>query len=184
VDWTVIGTTKNDNSLGWNVFKTQLTASFDLAAYRYVAIRAVDSAIRITELEFYGYFVSDVLTALALNNVGADFSDGVHTIVNITQVAYKETSTPTITAISARYGTPLGQQSITITGTNFGTLNADVKVTIDGITCAIVSTIATQIVCTTGARPNAPSTNTFVVTVKSNRAFLKTDPFLYAYKWS
>lgn len=90
-----------------------------------------------------------------------------------------------VTDISPKFGSPVGGETLTITGTGFGTVNGDVIVSIDGVACVVNgATTATQITCQTGARQSTPAMNTFVVTVKSNVAVIKTDIFLYAHKWS
>ena len=60
----------------------------------------------------------------------------------------EEDPAPTITSISPDNGPIAGGTNVTITGTGFEN-GATVK--IGGVTCAIVSVTATQIVCTTGA---------------------------------
>lgn len=73
---------------------------------------------------------------------------------------------------------------MTITGTGFGTVSGNVKVTIDGIDCPVSTISDTQIVCTTGARASLPAANSFTVTVSGNVATAKTNSFLYANRWS
>ena len=73
-----------------------------------------------------------------------------------------------------------GGYPITITGTNF---NSSTTVVIDGVPCVYVSSTATQVICTVGARPTIPSKNTFEVSINGNKAII-VNSFLYVLKWS
>ena len=91
-----------------------------------------------------------------------------------------------MTGISKRFGSSLGGDSIVITGTSFGTDSSKVKVLIDGVECAVQTTIVTSITCTTGKRDTMPTANTltFTVAVNENLAVIKSEPFVYGYRWS
>jgi hypothetical protein len=60
--------------------------------------------------------------------------------------------TPLITEITPSRGTTAGNTEVTLKGQYFGTVVGDVKVTFDGVNCAVISVTATQIKCKTGAR--------------------------------
>lgn len=56
------------------------------------------------------------------------------------KVTYRQDSTPTVTSLSPNLGTTAGGTVVTLVGTSFGTLTADVSVMIDGVAC-VVSTV-------------------------------------------
>jgi UDP-N-acetylmuramoylalanine-D-glutamate ligase len=55
-------------------------------------------------------------------------------------VTYSHSATSTITAISPAFGSSAGGDTVTITGTNFG---SSITVTIDGVNCPISSQTST-----------------------------------------
>jgi hypothetical protein len=97
-------------------------------------------------------------------------------------VTYSHSSTSIITTISPTFGSSAGGDTITITGTNFG---SSITVTIDEIDCPISSHNSTSIKCVSAYRASAPSTgNSFKVTSDGNSVLLTTKPFLYIDRWS
>jgi hypothetical protein len=54
---------------------------------------------------------------------------------------------------------------------------------IDSVSCVVVSSNTTQIICTVGARPNYSGKPSFKVTVNGSRAIINRS-FFYVLKWS
>ena len=79
------------------------------------------------------------------------------------------------------YGDIFGNYGITISGLNLGI--APATILIDGVACAVTASTSTSIVCTVGARPTIPSSNTFKVTLGGSNAVIVNN-FLYVLKWS
>ena len=68
-------------------------------------------------------------------------------------VTYSDSLTNIVTGISPFYGSVAGNDVVTITGSGFGVDATKVSVSIDGVACAVGSSISnTQITCTTGAK--------------------------------
>lgn len=86
-----------------------------------------------------------------------------------------------MSSVNPIYGDIFGGYSLTITGQNLG---FDVpSVIIDGVACTNATSTATTIVCTVGARPNLPKSNSFVVTIGNQQSIIQNS-FLYVLKWS
>ena len=81
--------------------------------------------------------------------------DGVAT--DLEAVTFDSTSTPVLTSMSDRFGSVLGGESITFTGTGFSS-SATTTVLIDDKECASVTTTDTTITCTTADKPYKPDT--------------------------
>jgi hypothetical protein len=97
-------------------------------------------------------------------------------------ITYSNSKTSTITSVSPQFGPSIGGSLVTLTGTNFGT---NLTVTIDQITCSIVSQNSTSISCITGIRLQPPANgNSFVVTSDTNPVIIKSSPYLYLDRWS
>lgn len=92
--------------------------------------------------------------------------------------------TPLVTNIQPKFASPAGGDSITITGSGFGTSTSDASVAIDGVACAVQSVTDSEIVCITGARASMPAKSSFSVRIAGNTASLTCDSFVYAYRWS
>ena len=71
--------------------------------------------------------------------------DGVADPIALSPVMFKGTNTPTLESISPRFGTRLGGETITFTGTGFSNSKTSVTVTLDGIDCAVTSSTLTEI---------------------------------------
>jgi hypothetical protein len=61
-------------------------------------------------------------------------------------------------SVSPRFGTVEGGTELTYTGSNFGSVVADVTVLLDDIECSVTSVTDTEIKCTTGSRPGLRNT--------------------------
>jgi len=99
-------------------------------------------------------------------------------------VTYTDSLTPLVTSIEPSSGTAGGGTEITITGTGFSTTIEENRVTLDGIECVISAATATEITCTTGARPEfVPPLS--IVTVNGSKAVIADElTFTYIDNWS
>ena len=92
---------------------------------------------------------------------------------------YSTALTPNITSISPEFGTSAGGTRVTIVGTEFGTVIADVSVLVDGVACVVSDVTATKVVCVTGAKPYI-SANSFKMTIaKRGLAINNSLAFIY-----
>lgn len=76
---------------------------------------------------------------------------------------------------------------MTLTGTGFPTVTGDLTILIDTYPCTVQSANATQITCTTTARTELKSVNTFTILMansKSGFVSMQTNMFYYANLWS
>lgn len=104
------------------------------------------------------------------------------TLTTTSKVVYSAMLTSTINSISPAFGPSIGGTIINIHGSNFGN---SLSLTIDGISCVIISSNSTDLSCTTGIRANPPSNgNSFLMISDGNPVILATEPFLYIDRWS
>ena len=128
--WTSLYILGSTIRKGWNLWKP----TNPLQSYRYIVIQNHSpSTCTLSELEVYGYFLSEELLQLDSNPISVDFSDGYHIHSGIAQINYKLALTPVVTNVSPRYGKPEGGYPITITGIGFGSDASKAKVKIDSI---------------------------------------------------
>lgn len=74
-------------------------------------------------------------------------------------VVFDGALTPMLDSISPRFGSVLGGDSVTFTGTNFSANKNLYTIMIDGIACAASAATTTSVTCVTGARSGfVPST--------------------------
>ena len=150
---------------------------------------------------FYRFFISNPSSNYAVNEIqwyGIAYINSTSTSIDCpivasyettnvtisTQVQYNAANTPTVTSISPLNGTILGNTSLTVTGTGFGSDSSKVTVTIDGVLCKVTQISDTVINCLTGARSTyrLPSFQVFV----SGKGYAATggNYYLYADLWS
>ncbi|CAG9312591.1 unnamed protein product [Blepharisma stoltei] len=100
-------------------------------------------------------------------------------------IQYKGSITPYITDFSPKFGTSLGGDTITFTG-SFGASTAvsDVTITIDEVSCSVTSVTSTQIQCTTSPRPNYVSPSLSIAIAGVGYVVTHGKTFLYAERWS
>jgi hypothetical protein len=89
-----------------------------------------------------------------------------------------------LTAINPRFGKVQGGETVTFTGSNFGTSVSAVKVTLDGIDCPVQTVSDTQITCITGSRPGTPETSTVIRIEGYGYAATNGLVFRYVSYWS
>ena len=110
--------------------------------------------------------------------------DGVKTPLE--KVTYDAASTPVLTSMSSRFGSVLGGDSVTFTGTGFST-SATTTVTIDNRVCTVDAGAAsiTGITCTTSDKPYVPDEPKLEIFIEGKGLVAtKGQTFLYIYKWS
>jgi len=110
-----------------------------------------------------------------------NYQDGYNSYTITNGIEYRSDHTPTVQSVTPPYGTILGDYNITINGTNLGFDMPNVL--IDGIQCSIVNYGSNFILCTVGARPKLPTSNTFNVSIGSKLAIIQNG-FLYVLRWS
>lgn len=75
------------------------------------------------------------------------------TETSLNSLVYQGSLTPTLSAISPRFGTVEGGTEITFTGSSFSSTPSQYTITIDGIDCPVSAATSTSVTCTTGSRP-------------------------------
>jgi hypothetical protein len=177
--WTTLATVDQTIHTGWNVLKSEDSTN----AYRYIRfLHNSTSQCKIAEFQLYGVTYSDLSVTLASQAVDVIYQDGANTQTFTGALEFRDDHTPVVDLVSPRYGDIHGGYDITLTGANLN--SATPVVTIDGVSCTIVTSSSTAITCTVGQRTITPtSDNTFTVAVGSSRAVLR-DSFLYVLKWS
>ena len=99
-------------------------------------------------------------------------------------ITFSNTKTPTLTAMSTRFGSVLGSESVTFTGTNFHASNT-IKVTIDNRVCTVTAQTSTTVVCTTANKPWVADTPKLSINVDGFGDVANMGKtFLYVSKWS
>jgi hypothetical protein len=128
--WQTVWTADLGIHEGWNVQTFPAGSKPAFYKYRYTGTTA--GACRLGEVEFSGM--------VAVTSTSASYSCPVNLLVDagstsLNSVTYSNTNTPTIATITPRYGSVIGNELITIIGTNF--VDGSTSVTIDGITCEV-----------------------------------------------
>ena len=72
--------------------------------------------------------------------------------VSLNTVAYRGALTPLLEKISPRFGSVVGGEEVTFSGTGFVETTGDYEITIDGVDCVVSSATTTSVTCTTGPR--------------------------------
>jgi hypothetical protein len=176
--WHTLWTADHSLHEGWNVQNFATGSEPLYYKYRYTGTTA--GSCRLGEVVFNGL--------VAVTSTSDSYSCPVNLVVgssstNLNAVTYASTHTPTIASISPRYGSVLGNELITITGTNF--VSGSTTVTIDDIDCVTQSVTVTQITCLTGPRPGDQPNSSFVVFVAgAGNAATQGNTFHYVQYWS
>jgi hypothetical protein len=89
---------------------------------------------------------------------------GTNSGVSLNTVSFSSTQTPVMTGMNTRFISVLGNENITITGTNFSS-SATTKVWIDNRECTSVTTTTTTIACTTADKPYVPDTPKLLISI-------------------
>lgn len=135
VNWVDVLTLDSTIHEGWNTFSWS-TGKPAYQSYQWTG--ASVGSCRFGEIQYSGRVsVSDTNTSTQCTPklwIGGSSAD-------LSPVTYTNTKTATITGVAPRYGAVQGGETITISGTNF--VNLQTSVTIDGISCSIVSVTST-----------------------------------------
>lgn len=102
-------------------------------------------------------------------------------------VSYQTSLTPLLTAISPRFGTVKGGDTVTFSGTNFPADSSKYTILIDSQPCSIIpgSATSTQVKCITAKRPGLYPTTTLDISVAGlGRMATQGLVFRYASYWS
>ena len=89
-----------------------------------------------------------------------------------------------MTAVSPRYGSVTGGDSVTFTGTGFSNSIADYTITLDGINCPVTAATSTSVICTTGKRPGLIPTSTAIYIAGKGLVSTQGLVFTYVNLWS
>lgn len=139
---------------GWNSMEWEEGSKPAYNRYRFAG--SASGACRMGEISAQG--------VIAIDDNNDSYNCPVNVIVQGNSVAANDVtvsaaSTPELASISPRFGSVLGGESITFTGTGFSA-SATTTVTLDDIDCVVTSQTDTSVTCTTGSRAdtlNAPS---------------------------
>jgi hypothetical protein len=102
---------------------------------------------------------------------------------SLNSVTYSSDNTPLLSSIVPRFGSVLGGESITLTGTNFGTSGGSVF--FDNRECTIDSHTDTEIVCTTSDKPYVADTPCVMITIDGYGSVATQGlVFMYISRWS
>jgi len=71
---------------------------------------------------------------------------------SLNTVVYQGALTPLLEKISPRFGSVVGGEEVTFSGTGFVETTGDYEITIDGVDCVVSSATTTSVTCTTGPR--------------------------------
>lgn len=176
-NWTTLGTFDQTIHSGWNVIRSSSSTPFRYIRYRHTS----QSNCNMAEIQLYGIVLSSQTPTLSGQSATVIYNDGFNSKSFTNALQFTSSATPTVTSVVPPYGDIFGGYNINITGTNLGF--GTPTVLIDSVPCTLVSNSSTSIICTVGARPNIPKTNTFTVTIGSSKAIIVND-FLYVLKWS
>jgi hypothetical protein len=150
--WTTIATVDQTVHAGWNSFMISNTNIF-----RYVRfLHDSKSKCNLAEFELSGIVMSTVaVTSVTTFTSDVFFDDGLTQQTFTGALDFRQDTTPVIKTSTPDKGDVFGNYDITLTGLylNVGTPSVNV----DGITCVVKTSTATQIVCTVGSRLALPS---------------------------
>ena len=153
--YTTVATIDMNAHDGWN------TISFADAStpirYRYYRLSGSQSSAKcaLSELQYNGILISDssITDLTALTCTAKVTVNGVTQETASTAVTYTSAKTATLDSISPPHGTSAGGDTLTLTGSGFSDVVANVAVYIDGVACTVQTASTTEITCTTGAAP-------------------------------
>lgn len=181
--WTDVWTADMYLREGWNVIMPDEPTTSNY--YRFFA--ATYKACQINEIQLIGNVVENTNATSKTCDVQVTIS-GSSAQTFSSAVTYTDAATPLVTDMSMRYGTYLGGDTLTITGTGFSGSTSTSHVTIDGIECTVTAATSTSVVCTTGARPTLVEDGETVLyfddSTVNGYAAMDEYQFSYANYWS
>jgi hypothetical protein len=127
---------------GWNYYEFADGSYPNFRYYRFRGLGGNSGPCRIHEISFKGLEV--------IQNTDATYSctpklviDGESDVSFTNAVTFEGTKSSLLTAVSPRYGTRLGGDTVTFTGTNLSATTTDYTITIDGIACPVTTASTT-----------------------------------------
>ena len=141
---------------GWNyIYFRDWDTQPSFSSYRFHGL--ADGACRVTEFKLTGVqAIADTNAAHTCSPVISIAGDALDlSEVAFGDVAYDDSFTPTITSISPRFGSVLGGDTVTISGSNL-LGSATASVFFDNRECVVESNTDTAIVCVTSDKPYVP----------------------------
>lgn len=143
---TITGTVHS----GWNYYA--LDDGMEIPNIRYFRFNGVtaDSKCRLSEIQIKGWTLYKDNVTLTGGNCPINVTVNSVAGTGTGSVWYQESLTPKVTAVSPKYGKSPGGDTLTITGTGFGTDKTLVSVKVSGVVCAVATVTDTSIECTTG----------------------------------
>jgi hypothetical protein len=80
------------------------------------------------------------------------------TTIPLNNITYDDSLTPLLTAITPRFGSVLGNTTVTLTGNNLVGTVGSTAITFDDRVCTVQTSSATEITCLTDDKPWLPDT--------------------------
>lgn len=190
--YTTIATLDATVRNGWNTIKIAMPVGPYLnIKFEQTNTGYQQSNCKFSEIQTYGY--ATTLPAITTSNIGSYSPSSFYVVSDdltydvTSKISYSSSGTPTINTVSPRYGSWKVANTLTITGSGFGTTIADVSVKVDGVVCAVSAVIDTSITCTipiqTSEVLNSPGT--FEVAIKGAKAInFSNRKFQFVSLWS
>ena len=171
----------------WNTWTVPPTQTPPII-YRYYQLYlppVISYSYKINEFQLFGIrFLDNSSINITCPVTVASNSTATPVATPSTQIDYQGPLTAYITGLSPSRGTSAGGDTLTLTGSGFGTDTSAVTVTIDGVNCRVTGVSNTQITCLTGARLDyvVPSLEVFI----AGGGDVSTEGllFLYSELWS
>jgi hypothetical protein len=162
VTWIEVAIVTEKPRAGWSELKVNATD-----AIKFVRLEQYGGQrCRLTEVEFVGVQVAvnstcpivvettGTATHPSVGPVTTDDSAIISTTTTTLMFTYDLALTPIVTSIEPVFGSALGGETITITGTGLAAAAEDASVEMNGVDCVVTSATPTEIQCVTGARQN------------------------------
>jgi len=166
---------------GWNYREYNTSAT--QPKYRFYRFYSDSKyACEISEAELTGVESIDSSTDTHECTPKLHFDGSVKELTN--KVKYSSSITPMLSAISPRYGTVVGGDDVTFTGTGLSATADDYNIVIDGITCPVKTASVTAVTCTTGKRPGLVKSSLEINIKGKGIVSTKGLVFIYANYWS
>jgi hypothetical protein len=181
VTWDDLYSIDDNARSGWNYMEwTDPATKPTYQSYRFKGSGV--GACVINEVELYGVdTINDdtnvkVCSAEVITNQASTALAGT--------VTFEGALTPTLGSIAPRFGSVVGNEPITFTGTDFSDQTADYAITIDGVDCAATAATTTSVTCTTGSRPGIVEASLSIEIAGKGRVSTQGLLFIYANVWS
>jgi hypothetical protein len=161
---------------GWNYYNWDDSYP-QYRFYRFRGLGGLDGPVRINEVVLTGTEV--------INNEDASYDCVAELVmkgeanVELAKPTYATTHTPVLTSMNPRYGSVVGGESVTFTGTGFSTTASDNEIIIDGIACVPSSATSTSVTCVLGKRPGLPDKALSISVAGKGLAATKGQLFYY-----